>query len=75
MIMSFDFKSKVLAGRNKEGNLILADAITGEDLPLAAGVVVASTTLAIAAVGGVIYLVRRRCRTRNIDQPADEQVG
>ena len=55
--------------------LILADAITGEDLPLAAGVVVASTTLAIAAVGGVIYLVRRRCRTRNIDQPADEQVG
>ena len=54
--------------------LILADAITGDDLPLAAGVVVASTTLAIAAVGGVIYLVRR-CKTRNIDQPADEQVG
>ena len=55
--------------------LILADAITGDDLPLAAGVVVASTTLAIAAVGGVIYLVRRRCGTRNLDQPADEQVG
>jgi len=54
--------------------LILADAITGEDYPLAACVVVASTTIAIAAVGGVIYLVRR-CKTRNIDQPADEQVG
>ena len=74
MIMSFDFKSKVLAGRIKR-EIYLADAITGEDLPLAAGVVVASTTLAIAAVGGVIYLVRRRCGTRNIEQPTDEQVG
>ena len=73
--MSFDFESKVLAGRVKgEIFFILADVITGEDYPLAACVVGASTIIAVAAVGGVVYLVRR-CRTRNIDHPADEQVG
>ena len=72
--MSFDFKSQVLAGRIKGEIFILADLITGEDYPLAACVVGASTIIAIAAVGGVVYLVRR-CRTRNIDHPADEQVG
>ena len=55
--------------------LFLADIITGEDHSLAAGVVVATTTLALAAAGGMIYLVRRRCRTRTISQPTDEQVG
>ena len=49
--------------------------MTGEDRSLAAGVVVATTTLAIAVAGGVIYLVRRRCRARDISQPTDEQVG
>ena len=72
--MSFDFESKVLTGRIKGEIFNLADVITGEDYPLAACVVGASTIIAIAAVGGVVYLVRR-CRTRNIDHPADEQVG
>ena len=72
--MSFDFKSIVLTGRIKGEIFVLADLITGDDYPLAACVVGASTIIAIAAVGGVVYLVRR-CRTRNIDHPADEQVG
>ena len=71
--MSLDFSSMVLAKRIKE-NFILADLITGEDYPIAACVIGASTVIAIAAVGGVVYLVRR-CRARDIEQPADEQVG
>ena len=63
-------------GRNKiRGLLFVADVVTGEDRTLAAGVVVATTTLAIAAAGGIVYLVRRRCRTRDISHPSDEQVG
>jgi len=62
--------------RNKiKGLLFVADVVTGEDRSLAAGVVVATTTLAIAAAGGIVYLVRRRCRARNISRPSDEQVG
>ena len=62
--------------RNKiKRTLLAADVVTGEDRSLAAGVVVATTTLAIAATGGIIYLVRRRCRARNISRPSDEQVG
>ena len=62
--------------RNKiKGLLFVADVVTGEDRSLAAGVVVATTTLAIAVAGGVVYLVRRRCRARNISRPSDEQVG
>ena len=55
--------------------MFVADVVTGEDRSLAAGVVVATTTLAIAAAGGIVYLVRRRCRARDISRPSDEQVG
>ena len=63
-------------GRNKIRELLfVADVVTGDDRTLAAGVVVATTTFAIAATGGIIYLIRRRCRTRAISHPSDEQVG
>ena len=53
--------------RNKiKGLLFVADVVTGEDRSLAAGVVVATTTLAIAAAGGI---------ARDISRPSDEQVG
>ena len=71
--MSLDFSSMVLAKRIKE-KFILADLITGENYPIAASVIGASAVVAVVAIGGVFYLVRR-CRARDIEQPADEQVG
>ena len=72
-VMSLDFNSMVLAKRIKE-KFILADLITGENYPIAASVIGASAVVAVVAIGGVFYLVRR-CRARDIEQPADEQVG
>ena len=45
-----------------------------EDYPIAAFVLGATAIGAVVAIGGVFYLVRR-CRTRDIEQPAGEQVG
>ena len=55
------------------GNFVSADFISVEDYPVAAFVLGATAVGAVVVIGGVFYLVRR-CRTRDIEQPADEQV-
>ena len=55
------------------GNFVSADFISVDDYPVAAFVLGATAVGAVVVIGGVFYLVRR-CRTRDIEQPADEQV-
>ena len=56
------------------GNFVSADFISVDDYPVAAFVLGATAVGAVVVIGGVFYLVRR-CRTRDIEQPAGEQVG
>ena len=55
------------------GNFVSADFISVDDYPVSAFVLGATAVGAVVVIGGVFYLVRR-CRTRDIEQPADEQV-